>query len=96
MTKVLSRTDTIVIVIGSASENSLYQELKDLGPELHMIGDSLEPRHSLAAIHEGFKVGNLIPALADRGLEETVRGYYGQIPFRFGSSTGDGLPSSFG
>jgi 2,4-dienoyl-CoA reductase-like NADH-dependent reductase (Old Yellow Enzyme family)/thioredoxin reductase len=70
----LLRADTIVIAIGSVSENSLYQELKGLGPELHMIGDSLEPRNSLAAIHEGFKVGNLVPAPADSAFEETLRG----------------------
>jgi 2,4-dienoyl-CoA reductase (NADPH2) len=71
---VLLKADTIVIAIGSVSENRLYQELKGLGPELYIIGDSLEPRHSLAAIHEGFKVGNLIPAPVDRGFEETLRG----------------------
>jgi 2,4-dienoyl-CoA reductase (NADPH2) len=70
----LLRADTIVIAIGSVSENCLHQELKGLGPELHMIGDSLEPRHSLAAIHEGFKVGNLVPAPADSAFEETLRG----------------------
>jgi 2,4-dienoyl-CoA reductase (NADPH2) len=71
---VLLKADTIVIAIGTVSENSLYQELKGLGPELHLIGDSLDPRNSLAAIHEGFKVGNLIPAPIDSGFEEALRG----------------------
>jgi NADPH-dependent 2,4-dienoyl-CoA reductase/sulfur reductase-like enzyme len=71
---VLLKADTIVIAIGSVSNSILYQELKGLVPELHIIGDSLEPRHSLAAIHEGFKVGNLIPAQVDSGFEETLRG----------------------
>jgi 2,4-dienoyl-CoA reductase-like NADH-dependent reductase (Old Yellow Enzyme family)/thioredoxin reductase len=70
----LLKADTIVIAIGTVSENSLYQELKDLGPEVYIIGDSLEPRNSLAAIHEGFKVGNLVPAPVDSGFEETLRG----------------------
>lgn len=71
---VLLKADTIVIAMGSVSNNILYQELKGLVPELHIIGDSLEPRNSLAAIHEGFKVGNLIPAQVDSGFEETLRG----------------------
>lgn len=71
---VLLRADTIIIAIGSVSNNVLYQELKSLVPELHIIGDGLEPRNSLAAIHEGFKVGNLIPAPVDSGFEETLRG----------------------
>jgi len=68
------KANTVVIAIGSVSNNFLYQELKGLVPELHLIGDSLEPRHSLAAIHEGFKVGNLIPKPVDSGFEETLRG----------------------
>ena len=71
---VLLKADTIVIATGAVSENSLYQELKGLGLEVHLIGDSLEPRNSLAAIHEGFRVGNLIPAPMDSGFEETLRG----------------------
>jgi 2,4-dienoyl-CoA reductase-like NADH-dependent reductase (Old Yellow Enzyme family)/thioredoxin reductase len=71
---VLLKANTIVIAIGAVSENSLYQELKGLGLEVHLIGDSLEPRNSLAAIHEGFRVGNLIPAPVDSGFEETLRG----------------------
>lgn len=68
------KTDTIAIAIGSVSDNILYQELKSLVPELQIIGDGIEPRNSLAAIHEGFKVGNLIPAPVDSGFEETLRG----------------------
>jgi pyruvate/2-oxoglutarate dehydrogenase complex dihydrolipoamide dehydrogenase (E3) component len=71
---VLLKADTIVIAIGSVSNNLLYKELKGLVPELHIIGDSLEPRNSLTAIHEGFKVGNLIPAQVDSGFEEILRG----------------------
>jgi hypothetical protein len=70
----LLKADTIIIAIGSVSDNILYQELKRLVPKLQLIGDGLEPRNSLAAIHEGFKVGNLIPAPVDSGFEETLRG----------------------
>jgi hypothetical protein len=68
------KADTVVIGIGSVSNNDPYQELKWMVPELHIIGDSLEPRNSLAAICEGFKVGNLIPAPIDSGFEERLRG----------------------
>jgi hypothetical protein len=44
--------------------------LKRLGPELHIIGDSLEPRNSFFAIHEGFRVGNLISGPSDADFEE--------------------------
>jgi 2,4-dienoyl-CoA reductase-like NADH-dependent reductase (Old Yellow Enzyme family)/thioredoxin reductase len=70
----LLKADTIIIAIGSVSDNNLYQELKGLVPELHLIGDSLQPRNSLAAIHEGFKVGNLIPAPVGSDFEDTLRG----------------------
>jgi hypothetical protein len=48
--------------------------LKGAVPELHVIGDSREPRNSFFAIHEGFKVGNLIPMPVDADFEETLRG----------------------
>jgi 2,4-dienoyl-CoA reductase-like NADH-dependent reductase (Old Yellow Enzyme family)/thioredoxin reductase len=50
----------IVIAVGSKSEDRLARELSELMPELEIrqIGDCVEPRDALAAIHEGFKVGN--------------------------------------
>ena len=71
---VLLKADTVVVAVGSESNNGLYEELKGLVPELHIIGDSAAPRNSLFAIHEGFKVGNRIPAPIDSDFEETLRG----------------------
>lgn len=71
---VLLKADTVVVAVGSESTNGLYEELKGLVPELHIIGDSAAPRNSLFAIHEGFKVGNRIPAPIDSDFEETLRG----------------------
>lgn len=71
---VLLKADTVVVAVGSESNNGLYEQLKSLVPELHIIGDSREPRNSLFAIHEGFKVGNLVPAPIDADFEETLRG----------------------
>jgi thioredoxin reductase len=71
---ILLNASTVVIAIGSVSNNDLYKELKGLVPELHIIGDSLEPRNSLAAIHEGFKIGNLIPVPVGSDFEDRLRG----------------------
>ena len=71
---VLLKADTVVVAVGSESNNGLYEQLKGKGLEVHLIGDSKEPRNSMFAIHEGFRVGNLIPAPVDAGFEETLRG----------------------
>ena len=48
--------DSVVIATGSKSENALAS-LKDLVPELYVIGDAKEPRNALEAIREGFLIG---------------------------------------
>jgi 2,4-dienoyl-CoA reductase-like NADH-dependent reductase (Old Yellow Enzyme family)/thioredoxin reductase len=50
----------IVIAAGSKSEDKLLRDLSELMPglEIRAIGDCVEPRDALAAIHEGFKAGN--------------------------------------
>ena len=49
--------DTAVVAAGSSSQNKLAAELKDLVPEIHVIGDAQSPRNALEAIREGFLVG---------------------------------------
>ena len=71
---VLLRANTVVIAVGSESISDLHEPLKRLGPELHIIGDSREPRNSFFAIHEGFRVGNLISGPSDADFEERLRG----------------------
>jgi 2,4-dienoyl-CoA reductase-like NADH-dependent reductase (Old Yellow Enzyme family)/thioredoxin reductase len=71
---VLLKANTVVVAVGSECNNDLYEPLKGLGIELHLIGDSREPRNSFFAIHEGFRVGNLIPIPVDAGFEEMLRG----------------------
>ncbi len=71
---VLLRANTVVIAVGSESNSDLHEPLKRLGPELHIIGDSREPRNSFFAIHEGFRVGNLISGPSDADFEERLRG----------------------
>jgi 2,4-dienoyl-CoA reductase (NADPH2) len=48
--------DSIVIATGSKSENALAS-LRDLAPELHVIGDAKKPWNALEAIKEGFLIG---------------------------------------
>jgi 2,4-dienoyl-CoA reductase (NADPH2) len=54
------KADTVVLATGSKAENELAEQLKGLVPELYTIGDSVKPRNSMDAIHEGFKVGREI------------------------------------
>jgi hypothetical protein len=46
----------VVIATGSKSENALAS-LKDLAPEIYVIGDAKERRNALEAISEGFLIG---------------------------------------
>jgi 2,4-dienoyl-CoA reductase (NADPH2) len=48
--------DSVVIAVGSKSENGLAGGLAGLVPELCTIGDAKEPRNAMEAIKEGFLV----------------------------------------
>ena len=48
--------DSVVIAVGSKPNNQLAQQLKGKIPELYTVGDCVEPRKALEAIHEGFDV----------------------------------------
>jgi NADPH-dependent 2,4-dienoyl-CoA reductase/sulfur reductase-like enzyme len=52
------RADSVVVAVGSRPEDKLTKDVEKLVPEIRLIGDCVEPRYSLAAIHEGAKVGN--------------------------------------
>jgi 2,4-dienoyl-CoA reductase (NADPH2) len=49
--------DTVVLAVGSASENGLATEIEKLVPEVHIVGDAKSPRNALAAIEEGLRIG---------------------------------------
>ena len=49
--------DSVVIAAGSRSENKLADDIKELVPELYIVGDAKEPRNALEAIREGFLTG---------------------------------------
>ncbi|MCF8084698.1 MAG: FAD-dependent oxidoreductase [Deltaproteobacteria bacterium] len=49
--------EKVVIAIGTRPHTRLYEQIKDLGIEVHRIGDCLEPRSAKAAIYEGGVLG---------------------------------------
>ena len=48
---------TVILAVGSKPENKLVEKLKDIVPELHLIGDCKEPRSALEATNEGADIG---------------------------------------
>jgi len=52
--------DTVVLSVGSVPVDTLARELQGLVPELHVIGDCVEPRHAAAATYEAAKVALLV------------------------------------
>jgi 2,4-dienoyl-CoA reductase-like NADH-dependent reductase (Old Yellow Enzyme family)/thioredoxin reductase len=54
------KADTVVLAAGSSSENELAEPLQGLVPEVYTVGDAVEPRDSMDAIHEGSRVGREI------------------------------------
>jgi len=56
----LIECDTIVMAVGSKSNNRLVEELKGKVPELHVIGDAVKVRSIPEAVEEGFLVGTKI------------------------------------
>ena len=49
------QADTIVIAAGSYSDDGLFKLLKDRHPDVHRVGDCVEPGDIRAAITEGFE-----------------------------------------
>ena len=54
------KADTVVMAIGERPDASLYEELKDILPEVYNIGDSNGGGIIPAAVYEGYTVGNKI------------------------------------
>jgi 2,4-dienoyl-CoA reductase-like NADH-dependent reductase (Old Yellow Enzyme family)/thioredoxin reductase len=54
--KTIFEVDTVVLAQGANENNGLAQALQGKVPEFHMIGDCVEARSCLDAIHEGYRV----------------------------------------
>ncbi|MFC1929755.1 FAD-dependent oxidoreductase [Chloroflexota bacterium] len=52
--------DTIIFCVGLSSDKRVAQTLKKKVPELYEIGDCVEPRKIIDAVHEGAHVGRMI------------------------------------
>lgn len=59
--ELLFPAETIVIALGLRPDRSLAEALESQGgPQVHIIGDCVEPREALEAIWEGFEIGNKV------------------------------------
>jgi len=58
--RVFIEADAVVIAVGSRPDDRLYHQIKDLGYEIHQIGDCLKPRSAKSAIYEGAVLGRSI------------------------------------
>jgi NADPH-dependent 2,4-dienoyl-CoA reductase/sulfur reductase-like enzyme len=54
------KADTVVLAVGFTPEKELIDKLGSLVPEVHAIGDCVEPQDALAAISQGAEVGCII------------------------------------
>jgi NADPH-dependent 2,4-dienoyl-CoA reductase/sulfur reductase-like enzyme len=52
----LLEADSVVLSPAPAPDNTLAQQLKDVMPEVHVIGDAAKPRGIFEAIHEGYRI----------------------------------------
>lgn len=50
----LMECDTVVLAVGTRSDSELYERIKDLAPNVILVGDAKKPRKAFDAIHEGF------------------------------------------
>ncbi|MBN1848543.1 MAG: FAD-dependent oxidoreductase [Deltaproteobacteria bacterium] len=50
-------TDTVLMATGGKPNRALYEVLQDKVFEIHLIGDAVEPRRIMDAVHEGFIKG---------------------------------------
>ncbi|MFC1980879.1 FAD-dependent oxidoreductase [Chloroflexota bacterium] len=51
------KADTVVLAVGAQPENKCIEELKGAASQVYAIGDCVEPRDIMSAIHEGADVG---------------------------------------
>jgi 2,4-dienoyl-CoA reductase-like NADH-dependent reductase (Old Yellow Enzyme family)/thioredoxin reductase len=49
--------DTVIIAAGSCPADELYEELKDRGMEVYVVGDAKQARKAIEAIQEGYEIG---------------------------------------
>ena len=56
----LIRVDTVLLALERVPNNALTEELKGKVAEVYQVGDCVEPKHLLAAIHSAYRVAQEI------------------------------------
>ena len=56
----ITGVDTVVIAAGGQAVDTLYRDLKDRAPDLHAIGDALQPRDIEVAVVDGHRTARSI------------------------------------
>jgi len=54
------KADTIVVAAGARPNTELFRVLKDKGYEAYLVGDCVEPRVIMDAVHDGFVIGRAV------------------------------------
>lgn len=52
----LLEADSVVLSPAPVPDNTLAEQLKDVVPEVHVIGDAAKPRGIFEAVHEGYRI----------------------------------------
>jgi pyruvate/2-oxoglutarate dehydrogenase complex dihydrolipoamide dehydrogenase (E3) component len=58
--EILTGFDSIVLACGSVSETSLFEELKNTHPRVHVLGDAFAPRRLLFATKQAYALAALL------------------------------------
>lgn len=58
--EVLGCFDNVVLASGYRGDDSLYQQIRSLVPEVHLIGDAVQARSAVEAILDGARIGRAI------------------------------------
>jgi pyruvate/2-oxoglutarate dehydrogenase complex dihydrolipoamide dehydrogenase (E3) component len=54
----LLEADSVVLSPAPVPDNTLAEQLRDVVPEMHVIGDATKPRGIFEAIHEGYRIAS--------------------------------------
>lgn len=54
------KADTVILAVGYTSENTLYEQLRDEIPEIHLLGDARRVANIMYAIWDAFEVASHI------------------------------------
>ena len=54
--EVVAPADTVIIAAGVEPRNGLAEQLQGQVPEVHSLGDCVDPRHAMDAIHEAARI----------------------------------------